>query len=122
MAAPGSGAPRECLALRRRRRSAGIDSLLPSAWPRSGGCVSCSVGCNLYDTNPGLPEPPASPPPYNLKYLTTRTADGSYNDLNDPRMGMAGQRFGRNVPISYTYPEPEPAILDPNPQRSAAGC
>ena len=31
-------------------------------------------------------------------------------------MGMAGSRFGRNVPIEYTYPEPEPAILSPNPR------
>jgi hypothetical protein len=71
---------------------------------------------NLYDTNPGLPVTPPFPPPYDPKNLTIRTVDGSYNDLNNPRMGMAGQRFGRNVPISYTYPESAPAILDPNPR------
>ena len=31
-------------------------------------------------------------------------------------MGAAGSRFGRNFPISYGYPEPEPAILEPNPR------
>src|SRR6266487_7034249 len=49
-------------------------------------------------------------------YLTSRTADGTHNDLQNPAMGMAGSRFGRNVPIKYTYPEPEPAILTPNPR------
>src|SRR5262245_45755630 len=28
-----------------------------------------------------------------------RSADGSYNSLDHPRMGMAGSRFGRNVPL-----------------------
>jgi len=31
-------------------------------------------------------------------------------------MGMAGSRFGRNVPIEYTFPETDPAILTPNPR------
>ena len=31
-------------------------------------------------------------------------------------MGSASTRFGRNVPISETYPDPEPAILTPNPR------
>ena len=31
-------------------------------------------------------------------------------------MGSAGTRFGRNVPLRYAYPEPEPAILEPNPR------
>jgi hypothetical protein len=31
-------------------------------------------------------------------------------------MGAAGSRFGRNVPLEYTYPEPEPAIMSPNPR------
>ena len=31
-------------------------------------------------------------------------------------MGSAGARFGRNVPLELTYPEPEPAILEPNPR------
>ena len=34
-----------------------------------------------------------------------RSADGSYNDLGCPWMGMASARFGRNVPIGDTYGE-----------------
>jgi hypothetical protein len=29
---------------------------------------------------------------------------------------MAGSRFGRNVPLDRTFPEPEPALLDPSPR------
>ena len=31
-------------------------------------------------------------------------------------MGSAGGRFGRNVPLDEAYPDPEPAILEPNPR------
>jgi hypothetical protein len=48
--------------------------------------------------------------------LTMRTADGTYNDLGKPRMGSAGTRFGRNVPVRFTWPDPEPKILDPDPR------
>ena len=51
---------------------------------------------NLYDTYDG--EPPPAPPHDPAEYLTVRTIDGSYNDLSSPSMGMAGTRFGRNVP------------------------
>jgi hypothetical protein len=71
---------------------------------------------NLYDTN-ALPSSAATPvPPFDARYLTTRTIDGSYNDLDQPEMGMAGRRFGRNVPLPAAFPELEPAILDPNPR------
>ena len=71
---------------------------------------------NLYDTSyaPSIPIPP--PVPQDERYLTARTADGTFNDLSQPMMGAAGTRFGRNFPIEYTYPEPEPAILSPNPR------
>lgn len=71
---------------------------------------------NLYDTT-NIPS--VSPPfvgPLKNRYLTTRTLDGTYNDLRQPRMGMAGSRFGRNVPIKDTVPGQEPAILTPNPR------
>ncbi len=45
-----------------------------------------------------------------------RTADGSYNDLSDPTMGMTMMRFGRNVPLKYTYGEREPDLFTPNPR------
>jgi len=56
----------------------------------------------------------ALPPPANHK--TARTIDGSYNDLSAPLMGSVGTRFGRNVPLAFTSPEPEPLILEPNPR------
>ena len=43
------------------------------------------------------------------RYLTARTLDGTYNDLDDPLMGSLGSRFGRNVPLEYTVPEPDQA-------------
>jgi hypothetical protein len=49
-------------------------------------------------------------------YLTARTPDGSYNDLDHPEMGSAGTRFGRNVPIARTYPESPERIMHPNPR------
>jgi hypothetical protein len=71
---------------------------------------------NLYDTETNqAPAPPrsengASDP------RTARTLDGSYNDLDHPTMGAVGCRFGRNIPLAYTFPEPEPALLDPSPR------
>jgi hypothetical protein len=44
-----------------------------------------------------------------------RTADGSYNALDDPDMGMAGSRFGRNVALDRARPEPMPGLMEPNP-------
>ncbi|MDX0411604.1 peroxidase [Sinorhizobium medicae] len=60
---------------------------------------------------------PADPPRPDIKVLSEgRTVDGSYNDLGAPRMGMAGARFGRNVPISETFGENSPGLYDPNPR------
>jgi len=49
-------------------------------------------------------------------HLTVRTADGSFNDLNEPEMGRAFTRFGRNVPNSATVLPGEAALLTPNPR------
>ena len=65
---------------------------------------------NLYDT--GIVKPPPSEP----ADLKVRTVDGSWNDVDQPSMGSVGTRFGRNVPLDRTYPEPEPALLDPSPR------
>ena len=69
---------------------------------------------NLYDTSsaPSVPTPP--PAPDGSRYLTARTADGSYNDLSHPGMGRARTRFGRNVPIDYTYRDAR--MMEPNPR------
>src|SRR5438876_10061715 len=66
---------------------------------------------NLYDTD-GLPSvnlPPIDPP--SAQARTARTLDGSYNDLEHPRTGMAGSRFGRNVPIELT--DQDPRLMEP---------
>jgi hypothetical protein len=43
-----------------------------------------------------------------------RTADGSWNNLTDPKEGAAGTRFLRNVDLSVTCPDPR--LLEPNPR------
>jgi len=70
---------------------------------------------NLYDTSRMPATSPAQPPQYEQKFLTERTPDGSWNDLEHPEMGMAGTRFGRNVPIEATWPDRD-RILEPNPR------
>jgi Animal haem peroxidase len=72
---------------------------------------------NLYDTGllPTIPQPPPVPED-GRRYLSARTADGSFNDLSSPTMGAANTRFGRNVPLSVTAPEPQPDVLTPNPR------
>jgi len=68
---------------------------------------------NLHDTEePALEtrDPGAPPAAYR-----TRTNDGTYNDLRCPRMGSAGVRFGRNVPVSETMPDAA-NLLVPNPR------
>src|SRR5215216_266201 len=45
-----------------------------------------------------------------------RSADGSYNSLDHARMGMAGSRFARNVPLSEAIPDSGAALLDPSPR------
>jgi len=70
---------------------------------------------NLFDTGEA-PSVPAEPPPFDVRYRSARSPDGSYNDLDQPEMGMAGSRFGRNVPHEHTHPEPEAALLSPSPR------
>src|SRR5688500_15010680 len=66
---------------------------------------------NLHDTGAGS----ASAPPDGGSH-GRRLPDGSWNDLEAPAMGMVGARFGRNVPVEHTYPEPLPQLLEPNPR------
>ena len=69
---------------------------------------------NLHDTSSTQAAKPS--PAKASRHLTARTADGTYNDLEDPTMGSAGTRFGRNVPVELTYPEDDRALLDPSPR------
>jgi len=45
-----------------------------------------------------------------------RTYDGSLTDAQDPDMGKAGMRFGRNHPLGMTFPEQPPRLMNPNPR------
>ena len=70
---------------------------------------------NLHDTQRGgfpKPEREAGPEVYRLG----RTADGSYNDLAVPAMGMRGMRFGRNSPIDKLKIPTARDILEPSPR------
>ena len=44
-----------------------------------------------------------------------RTVDGTFNDLKCPMMGATGARFGRNVPLTETFPDTA-NLLNPNPR------
>ncbi len=56
------------------------------------------------------------PEPGDHDVRTMRTADGSFNDLAEPAMGMAGARFGRNVDLKHAYGEQADTLLKPNPR------
>src|SRR5438128_4281301 len=94
-------------------RRVGWDKLpLPLAMPVLIGLRNILRQKNLYDTGRGpLDEPDVSDHP---RYMTARTLDGTFNNLEDPLMGSLGSRFGRNVPLEYTVREKDP--LAPNPR------
>jgi Animal haem peroxidase len=68
---------------------------------------------NLHSTA-DLPTAAQAPPPP-TGHLTTRTADGSYNDLKNPVMGMTGTRLGRNTPLTQ-IPDSTANLLVPSPR------
>ncbi|UPJ39455.1 peroxidase [Bradyrhizobium sp. 40] len=45
-----------------------------------------------------------------------RSADGSFNSLDHPRMGMAGARFGRNFALPECVPDRLDDLLEPSPR------
>jgi hypothetical protein len=71
---------------------------------------------NLQDTSSLPAENPVQPGPKTTATLSGRTPDGSYNDLQQPSMGMAGTRFGRNIPLSEAYQESPASLMSPNPR------
>jgi hypothetical protein len=71
---------------------------------------------NLFDTETNPPQAPPLPRGGEEESRTARTLDGSYNDLEHPAMGAVGCRFGRNIPLDHTFPEPEPDLLEPSPR------
>jgi 2,4-dienoyl-CoA reductase-like NADH-dependent reductase (Old Yellow Enzyme family) len=70
---------------------------------------------NLHDTE----EPPLEkrdvPADLDPAIRESRSTDGSDNDLQYPRMGSVGCRFGRNVPVEHTRPDTA-NLLVPNPR------
>ena len=72
---------------------------------------------NLYDPATAAYDRDMKPAqPEDDRYLTRRTADGTYNDLRDPAMGSVEMRFGRNVPLAQTYPQAGAGLMEPNPR------
>ena len=72
---------------------------------------------NLYDPTTAAYETQMKPAvPGDDRYRSARTADGTYNDLRDPAMGSVEMRFGRNVPLGQSYPQPAAGLLEPNPR------
>jgi hypothetical protein len=69
---------------------------------------------NLYDTEEPPLETTTAPAPADAR--TARTSDGTYNDLQCPRMGSAGMRFGRNVPLDEAFPDTA-NLMNPSPRR-----
>ena len=59
-------------------------------------------------------QPPGQKPPPGVTHF--RTADGSWNNLADPKEGAAGTRFLRNVDLSAIRPETDAQLLTPNPR------
>ncbi|MEM7796414.1 MAG: peroxidase family protein [Cyanobacteria bacterium P01_C01_bin.118] len=73
---------------------------------------------NLHDTSylPDSGKLPQPQPSRDGSHLTSRTADGSFNDLDQPQMGMAGTRFGRNVALGAVEAEEGLKLMTPNPR------
>jgi hypothetical protein len=73
---------------------------------------------NLYDVYPSV-EAQGSPetvPMKNCEWVKARNSDGKFNSLEEPLMGCAGIRFGRNVPRKYTAAPTEEELMSPNPR------
>ena len=70
---------------------------------------------NLFDTSRQPSVGAVKAPEWDPAFEKQRTVDGSWNDLANPTMGMAGTRFGRNVPIELTWPDTD-RMLEPNPR------
>jgi hypothetical protein len=59
-------------------------------------------------------QPPGQTPPPGVTHF--RTADGTWNNLEDPMEGAAGTRFPRNVENDAIRPETGETLLTPNPR------
>lgn len=73
---------------------------------------------NLHQTYPkgvliGF-QPEGQTPPEGVQYY--RTADGSWNNLSDPKEGAAGTRLARNIKLDAIRVESGDELLTPNPR------
>ena len=59
-------------------------------------------------------QPEGQSPPPGVRHF--RTADGSWNNLADPKEGAAGTRFPRNVTNDSIRPETGDTLMTPNPR------
>jgi hypothetical protein len=50
------------------------------------------------------------------EHLVARSVDGTYNDLEHPDMGRAGDRFGRNIPLEAVLPVTAEQLMEPSPR------
>lgn len=73
---------------------------------------------NLHDgyASPAEQGDANSQPLTDERYLHTRNSDGKFNSLEQPRMGSACMRFGRNFPRQYTQKPTEEELWTPNPR------
>jgi len=67
---------------------------------------------NLFDTQKNRDLPPAI---WSPDVSHARTANGTFNDLNEPDMGRAGAHFGRNFSLENCYPDID-NLMNPNPR------
>lgn len=73
---------------------------------------------NLYDVYPDASAQgtAASCPMKDERYLHARNSDGKFNSLEQPLMGCAGMRFGRNVPRDKTKKPSDEELMNPSPR------
>ena len=70
---------------------------------------------NLHGTA-NLPDDKVPPLTEEPDHKIYRTPDGSYNDLDFPRMGRAQERFGRNAAHDLCWPNEE-SLMSPSPRK-----
>lgn len=74
---------------------------------------------NLVDTETAPPriDTPVDPGlPADFDRNGFRMPDGSFNHAGEPWMGMAGRRFGRNVPLAAGFGERDRDLMRPSPR------
>jgi hypothetical protein len=73
---------------------------------------------NLYDVYPSAESQgtEAADPMPNPQCLIARNSDGKFNSLEQPLIGCADMRFGRNVPRQFTVAPTAEELMTPNPR------